>query len=144
MNTLRSIRIAASGICAAASLCVAAEISAQTVFRHVNLAGGAVYTDQAEAPPASAAATEPEAEAGKPALKRPRISAQLAATVNASEAERRLAQAQWKRRQGIAPLPGEQPLNIRYWQRQEKLRLQVEQAQRRLAETRPPQLAASR
>ncbi len=82
----------------------------------------------------------PEAE--KAPGRRPYISARLAATVNATEAERRLAQAQSKRRQGVAPLPGERPLDIRYWRRQEKLRLQVEQAQHRLNATRGPQVAA--
>lgn len=79
------------------------------------------------------------------------VDTKLGATVNASEAERRLAQARLKRRQGIAPLPGERArgsaagvLNIRYWKRQEKLRLLVEQAQRRSnATAQRPQLAAA-
>jgi Domain of unknown function (DUF4124) len=132
---------AITGLFAAALVCAAASVPAQTVYRHVSLAGGVIYTDQAE-PPQESVETAPEAE--KTPARRPYISARLAATVNASEAERRLAQAQQKRRLGVEPLPGERPLNIRYWRRQEKLRLQVEQAQHRLNATRGPQLAAQK
>jgi len=82
------------------------------------------------------------------------MSARRAATIDASEATRRLGQARLEREQGVAPLSGERTrgagasaLNHRYWRRQEKLRLAVEQAQRRSNETQPtkpmrgPQLA---
>ena len=69
------------------------------------------------------------------------MSPRRAALVEANEAERRLAQARLKRERGAAPLPGEQArgegyVNDRYWRRQEKLRLEVEQALRRFNETR--------
>jgi hypothetical protein len=82
------------------------------------------------------------------------MSARRAATIDASEAARRLGQARLEREQGVAPLAGERirgtdasTVNHRYWRRQEKLRLAVEQAQRRSNETQPakpmhgPQLA---
>lgn len=59
--------------------------------------------------------------------------------VNANEAKRRLAQAELKRSLGAEPRPGEFKrtpqgihVNYRYWQRQEKLRVEVELAQRRV------------
>jgi len=65
--------------------------------------------------------------------------------VDVSEAARRLEQAQLERKQGLEPRPGEfatvggiKQVNYRYWQRQEKLRMAVELAQRR------SQTAASR
>ena len=71
-----------------------------------------------------------------------------ATLVNANEAERRLTQTKQKRSQGLTPLPGESVkvpggvlVNTRYWSRQEKLRLEVEQAQRRSNETQRLQLA---
>jgi hypothetical protein len=69
------------------------------------------------------------------------VNKQRGAAINAKEAERRYAAAQLKRQEGIEPLPGElnpetgQP-NFRYWKRQEKLRQDVEGAQRRLTATR--------
>lgn len=58
--------------------------------------------------------------------------------VDVSEAARRLERARLARRQGLEPHPGEvvrvggvRTVNYRYWQRQEKLRLAVEVAQRR-------------
>ena len=146
MNTRR---LAASGICTAALLCAAAAASAQAVYRHVNLSGGITYTDQPEPALPSDRETAPEPDAAQAPARRPYVSPRLAATVNANEAGRRLAQAEFKRRQGVKPLPGEQVRrgkamvpNYRYWQRQEKLRLLVEQAQRRLSATRQPQFAA--
>jgi hypothetical protein len=68
------------------------------------------------------------------------------AIVNASEAERRLAQAQLTRQHGLQPLPGERApgsgsgVNYRYWRRQEKLRLDVEKAQQRVNATGPAQV----
>jgi len=76
------------------------------------------------------------------------MSPRQAAAIDANEAARRLSQARLQREQGAQPLPGELArgneagvVNHRYWQRQEKLRRVVEQAQLRYNETRPPQLA---
>ena len=62
--------------------------------------------------------------------------------MDVSEAARRLECAQQARHQGLEPRPGEftlvsgtQTLNYRYWKRQEKLRVAVEQAQRRSQDT---------
>ncbi len=76
-------------------------------------------------------------------------SPRAAAIVDAKEAARRLRQAQLTRNQGMEPLPGEKAqhardgvVSERYLRRQEKLRLLVEQAQRRANETSRPQVAA--
>jgi hypothetical protein len=72
------------------------------------------------------------------------IGSRRGALVNAAEAERRLAQAQLRRQRGLEPLAGESSggnVNYRYWKRQEKLRHEVEQAQRRLNHVQRPQLA---
>jgi hypothetical protein len=68
--------------------------------------------------------------------------------VNANEAKRRLAQAELKRSLGIEPMPGETTrgpdgivVNGRYWQRQVKLRIEVESALRRVNATQRPLLA---
>jgi hypothetical protein len=149
MNSRRCIRIAASSVCAAAFVCATAGASAQTIYKRVTLGGDITYTNQPNQAPLSDTETGTEPDAAKAPGRRPYIPARLAAAVNANEAERRLAQAQLKRRQGIKPLPGEQVqgsngtvLNYRYWQRQEKLRLLVEQAQQRLIQTRRPLVAA--
>jgi len=66
------------------------------------------------------------------------ISSRAAAAIDAKEAARRLEKARSTRAQGVKPLPGEQgrsasanELKYAYWQRQERLRLAVELAQRR-------------
>ena len=104
----------------------------------------------AQTPSSSDAAPEaaPQAEAAKPPVRRTYVSSKLSASVNALEAERRLAQAQHKRSQGMAPQAGESVrtsggvvVNARYWRRQEKLRIEVEQAQRRVNHVQRPMLA---
>ncbi len=77
----------------------------------------------------------------------PRMSARRAAAVDINEAAGRLARARNQREQGVPPLPGESApgadasaVNYRYWQRQEKLRRMVEDAQRRYNESRQAQL----
>ncbi len=64
------------------------------------------------------------------------------AVIEANEAARRLKQARLTRNRGAEPLPAERvrsagadAVNHRYWRRQEKLRLEVEQALRRSNET---------
>lgn len=133
---------------AAALFFLATGVSAQSVYTKVSSAGHVTFSDRADVDPLPEAATAPE-DTEKSQARRPYISPRLAANVNASEAERRLAQAERKRRQGVEPQPGERTqgsgkgvLNYRYWRRQEKLRLLVEQAQHRLNATHRPQLAA--
>ena len=134
-------------LAAALALC-AASASAQTVFLSVNPDGHKTYSDRPDATVEPAAEAAPESDAPKPAGRRSLVPARLSASVNALEAERRLAQAQRKRSQGMAPLPGESVqgpdgivVNARYWRRQEKLRIEVEQAQRRLNHVQRPVMA---
>lgn len=136
-----------TGFLATALLFFATGVPAQAIYSKVDAGGHATYSDL----PFMAA--EPEAESA-PAAVAPRtpagvmrIGSRRGAIVNANEAERRLALAQLKRRQGNAPLAGERvqgsgtSVNHRYWRRQEKLRLEVEDAQRRANATGPAQLA---
>jgi len=121
---------------AALLLLAATGASAQAISTKVDVEGNAE------------AATTKEADAPAPPVRRLRIPSQRAAAINVKEAERRLALAQHKRQEGLEPLPGElnpetgQP-NFRYWKRQEKLRQDVEVAQRRVIATRQPRLAGS-
>jgi hypothetical protein len=133
-------------LAAVLALC-AGSASAQSVLTKVSLDGHTTFSDRAEATSEGASEATPEADAPKP-RKRTYVPAALAASVNAHEAERRLGQAQQKRSRGMTPLPGESAkvpggivVNARYWNRQEKLRQEVEQAQRRLNHVQRPQLA---
>jgi hypothetical protein len=126
----------------------AANASAQTIYTSVRLDGHKTFSDRPDT------TSDPAAEA-EPPIGVPRTPAGTmaggsrgATLVNINEAQRRLAQAQRKRQQGMDPLPGERSgagdagaLNHRYWRRQVNLRLEVEQAQQRLNATRQPQLA---
>jgi hypothetical protein len=103
-------RGAACAICAAALLCAAADVPAQTVLKKGGASGRYVP-----------------------------ITSQRAAAVEAGEAARRLERAKRARELGARPRHGERAegadFNQRYWQRQEKLRRDVEVAQRRSNET---------
>ncbi len=92
-----------------------------------------------------AAAADPQPSAAGRALANATISLDRGALVNRTEAARRLTKAKSVREQGRAPLAGEQAKgvlpaegNYRYWRRQEKLRHDVEQAQRRYNDTKQP------
>ena len=149
MNPGLQIRKIASAICAAALACATTGVPAQAVFKQVDIAGHITYTDQPETTASAQTAENPESEATKAPRRIANISPRrVTVLVDANEAARRLAWAQQQRRQGVQPLPGEQTqasgastLNYRYWRRQEKLRILVEQAQRRLNETSKVQLA---
>ena len=113
----------------AALACITSSLSAQTVYKEVDDTGHITFSDQ---PPA------------RPVIKQRRVG-----PVEVNEAARRLKQAQLARKLGAQPAPGEysnapggRTTNYRYWKRQEKLRLAVEQAQRRSRETMAPQLAS--
>jgi hypothetical protein len=150
MNARHRSRILASTLLAAVLACAAAVVSAQTVFKVVDAGGKITFTDHPETTPSAQEASTPDADAAHPTTRISGISSRRAAAiVDANESARRLQQAQLKRKQGIAPLPGEQArgarggtVNERYWRRQEQLRLLVEQAQRRQRETAQPQLAS--
>jgi hypothetical protein len=113
MNSCRRrVRKIACRICAAALLCTAAGVSAQTVHKQVDAAGRITYSDQSDTTPS------PRKALANYALMSPRI----AAAIDANEAARRLAQAQLQREQGAQPLPGElargtdaSVVNHRYW-----------------------------
>ena len=144
----RRIRNIAWRICAAAVLCAAADLTAQTIHKVADATGSFKYTDRMDMTPSPTTMTDPALEMPSAPARISRISSRRAATIDANEAARRLGQAQLKRQQGLAPLPGEQvqdsdrsAVKHRYWRRQERLRLAVEEAQRRLNETRRLQLA---
>jgi hypothetical protein len=118
-----------STVFAALLICSMADASAQAVFKEVDDEGNTTFTDR---PPARRA-----------------IAPRRGGKVDMKEAARRLEQARLQRRLGAQPGPGElsqghgaPTANYRYWQRQEKLRLAVEQALRRSQETQRQQLAS--
>lgn len=131
-------------LAAALALC-AANVSAQAIYTSVSLDGHKTFSDRADTNPDPVAEA---ADAPKPARRRTFVSSRLSASVNAQEAQRRLAQTKQTRKQGLTPLPGESvpvpgglAVNTRYWSRQERLRLDVERAQRRANEMNQLQLA---
>jgi hypothetical protein len=134
-----SVRSLVRAATAAAFLCAATGASAQLLLsKSVDPEGHVAHTDRTESAPLPDSSHEPEA----PQPRRSVVPSRRGAQVNASEAKRRLAQAELKRKLGEAPLPGERAqvaggivVNYRYWQRQEKLRIEVEHAQRRVNST---------
>jgi len=133
MSPSRRARRTLPAILAAAILCVAADASAQELYKLVDTAGKITFSDRPDETGVLQPAPEPEL------VRVPKriagiSSPRAAVLVNANEAARRLRQAQLKRDQGIEPMPREHTAGVpnnRYWQRQEKLRIEVEQAQRR-------------
>lgn len=124
-------------ICVVIFLYTAADASAQAIFKHVDAEGRTIYADQPGATPPRTA-TISALDVSKALASNTLISSRPAAMIDANEAARRLEKAQLERAQGTEPLPGEQDRSAgtaivkhRYWQRQEKLRRLVEQAQRR-------------
>ena len=118
MNSSSRVGTIAS-IVALALVCAAGSASAQEIFKQVDEDGSTTFSDQ---PPPRKTVVLPR-RGGK---------------VDVSEAARRLERAQLERKQGIEPQPGEfiqisgvRTVNYRYWKRQEKLRVAVEQAHRR-------------
>ena len=117
MNPSRRIRSVVPTILAAAFLCAATP---------------SLPADTATAP-----------DAVQTPVRKSAISPRRSAVVEANEAERRLKMARLAREQGAEPMPGERirgagAVNQRYWQRQDKLRREAEQALRRSNETRRP------
>lgn len=134
----RHVRNIVWRICAAALLCAAAGVSAQTVFKQFDAAGRVTFTDRPDTAPSPSTALAPALDVASALASNSVISTRRAATIDANEAARRLGRAQLERKQGAQPLPGEQArgtdasvLNQRYLRRQEKLRHVHEQAQRR-------------
>ena len=125
-----------STLFAALLFCTAGAASAQTIYKVVNDEGRTSFSDQ----PSSLVSEPP---AAKTSLPRKR-----GGKVDTDEAARRLKQARLEREQGAEPRPGElkpgtaHEVNYRYWQRQEKLRLNVESALRRSNATLRPQLVS--
>jgi hypothetical protein len=148
MNTRQLIRNVAASTSATLLLCAAFSASAQlAVYRLSDPAGHAVYADRPEIPSSPEGIADPAKPVAPVKLNPSRRAYPL---VNASEAKRRLVQSQLKRTQGKAPLPGESiqgpggdTATYQYWRRQEKLRIEVEQAQRRANAVQPPLMAAA-
>ena len=146
MNPRRCARRTLPTLLAAAMLCGAAGAAAQEVHKLVDATGSITFSDRPDETGALQAAPEAPRRPNRIAgISSPRA----AALVDAKEAARRLGQAQLARTHGMEPLPGERAqhaksgvMSERYWHRQEKLRLLVEQAQRRANETSRPQVAA--
>jgi len=136
MNSPRYLQTMAASLCAMALLCAAAATSADTIYKQVDPDGRTTYSDQPD--PAATPARSTSARKAR------------SAAINAKEAARRLDKAQLQREQGSQPLPGELAkggagaVNHRYWQRQEKMRRVVEDAQRRANETQERLLLARR
>jgi Domain of unknown function (DUF4124) len=114
---------------AALLVCSAVDAPAQSIYKQVDDEGHSTFTDQPPVKPAAA-----PRRGGK---------------VDTNEAARRLKQARLERKLGAEPRPGElarnsgaPTVNYRYWKRQEKLRIAVEQALRRSNETLRPQVAS--
>jgi type II secretory pathway component HofQ len=144
MNTRRRrVRDAAWVVCAMTLLCAAAGVSAQTIYRQLDADGRVTYTDRPEPTLLTAAAMVPTPDLAAALAGSAALSSRHAAAVDASEAARRLKQAERERQQGAERLPGEQShghadadaAKGRYWQRQENLQQVVEQARRRANET---------
>ena len=137
----------ASNLCALALLCAATGAPAQTIYKQVDLAGRVTFTDRPDINLPVQAMTAAPLEAPK----RPAgagMTSRRSASIDVNEAALRLARAQLKRSGGADLLPGELTHgsgegvpNQRYWQRQDKLRVQVEKAQQRSNETRLALLA---
>jgi hypothetical protein len=128
---------------AVALMLAAASASAQQIHTEASLDGQKSFSDQPDPAPEAAPATGARRTPAGTMAK----GSKGAALVNSNEAQRRLAQVQRKRQQALAPLPNEKvqgsrtQVDHRYWMRQEKMRREVEQAQRRSNETRQLQLA---
>jgi hypothetical protein len=133
---------------AAAFLLAASGASAQlAVYKAADPLGQTSHSDTSDAStkPLEASA---DSESPAPQVKRRALPSRNSAMVNANEARRRLAQAELKRSRGKSPLPGETTrgpdgvaVNDRYWQRQVKLRIEADEAQRRVNATQKTALA---
>ena len=146
MNSRRRIWNTAWRICAAAFLCAAADVPAQTIYKQVDDAGRVTYTDRPDMTstpsPSPPTATVSALDVASALATNTAIFSRGAALIDANEAARRLRQARQDRGQGAERLPGEKAqgadanaANHRYSQRQEDLRRMVEQALRRSSET---------
>jgi hypothetical protein len=125
----------------------AASASAQTIYSSVSPDGHKTFSDRPDTMPEPAEEEAPGLAAPSGRARLSPLSSRRGAEIDAKEATRRLAQALQKQRQGLAPHAGEQAQgsedNVpsrRYRQRQEKLRVAVEQAQHRVNETHRTQL----
>lgn len=133
----------AAGVLAATLICAHAGAFAQSVYRHVAADGHITYSDRPAPDAAEKEDTAPPSAVATALAGNTVISSRLATAVDAKEAARRLRQAQLERRQGEQLLPGETlqgpgdgAHHNRYGRRQDRLRIAVEQAQRRSNETR--------
>ena len=152
----RRVRNIAWRICAAAFLCAAAGVSAQTIYKQIDANGRTIFTDR----PAATGIVVPYATFQRGLVSPPRIASgtrsdlsealfsnsamtsMYAATIDFNEATRRLWQARQSRQEGMEPRPGERAdsadasaMNQRYQRRQQKLEREVVAAERRSHQT---------
>ena len=124
-------------ICAAVFLCAATGASAQTLYRQAGDAGRIAFAEQPDTAATPRTARVSALDVASALASHSAISSRRSGTIDTNEAARIVGQARLERAQGVQPLPGEQVqathvVNHRYWLRQERLRVAVEQAQRRL------------
>ena len=127
-------------VCATVLLCVPAVVSAQTVYRQIDVEGRVTYSDRPGTTPLPPAI--PALDVANALASNSPMPSRSAAIIDANEAMRRLGQAELERKEGAERLSGEQArsgdaseANQRYRQRQEELRRAVEYAQRRSDKT---------
>lgn len=143
MNPRRRIRNSVWRICAAALLCAAAGVSAQTIYKQVGPGGSITYTDRPDATPSAQPAPAPALDVASALAGNSAMSSRGAALIDANEAARRLEQAQRERAQDEKRLPGAQAdgadaavASDRHQSRLERRQRAIERAQIRLNEAR--------
>lgn len=124
--------------CVGTLLFAAAGVSAQTVFRSVDAAGHARFSDRDTAPRSAPAAFVTASHVASALERNVAMSSPGAVAIDAREADRSLGQARLERARGARPLavelafPGQNDLvTYRYWRRQDQLRQATELALRR-------------
>ena len=131
------------GICAAAFLCAAPGVSAQTVNKQVEAAERTLFTDRPDTRPSTRTAGISALEVAQALASNSAISTPHPAIIDANEAARNFRQAQLQRKHGVRLLPEEWAqsadaivMNDRYWLRQGNLQQLAELAQRSSSDTR--------
>lgn len=143
MNSRRRVRNSVWRICAAAILCAAAGVSAQTIYKQVGPGGSITYTDRPDATPSPQPETVPALDVANALAGKTAMSSRGAALIDANEAARRLRQTQLEHAQDAKRLPGAQAdgtdasaASDRHRRRLEERRRAIERAQIRLHEAR--------
>jgi hypothetical protein len=144
MNSRRHVRNTVWRICAAAFLCAAAGVSAQTVYKQVDAAGRSTFTDRPDMTPSPSPRTASVSalDVANALASNSAMTSLYAATIDFNEATLRLRRARQTRQEGMEPRPGEwtdsagtTAMNKRYQRRQQKLEREVVAAELRSHET---------